>query len=152
MYHLSQTSESRFEGVHPELVRCVRRAIAMTTQDFGVFEGLRTASRQQELYAAGVSRTLNSYHLTGDAIDLVPYIGGRLQWQQPACEQVAIAMREASIYFGVRVTWGGVWDMPLSALDPRDMAAEVHGYILRYRLANPGKSPLIDGPHFQRAR
>lgn len=152
MFHLGSGSEAHLEGVHPELVKCVRRAIAMTTQDFGVFEGLRDIHRQEELYKAGVSRTMNSCHLTGDAVDLVPYIGGRSQWQQPACEQIAIAMREASVHFGVRLTWGAVWDRPLSALDPLEMAEEVHGYIRRYRLDHPGKMPLVDGPHYQRAR
>jgi peptidoglycan L-alanyl-D-glutamate endopeptidase CwlK len=142
-------------------VRCVRRSIVITTQDFGVHEGVRELARQRQLVAAGASRTLDSYHLTGDAVDLVPWIAGRLQWQMPACIQVAIAMREASIHFGVKLTWGAVWDRLLSQLDPTDLDGEIEAYIVRYRKANPPvlvngvwkrRDPLIDGPHFQGER
>ncbi len=149
MFRLSETSQSRLEPLDPKLAQCVRRAITTVSVDFGVFEGLRTRERQEKLFREGVSRTLDSYHLTGHAVDLVPYIGGRLQWQMPACIQVAIAMREAAFTFGARVTWGAVWDFELLELDPANMQGEIDAYVARYRAKNPGKNPLIDGPHFQ---
>lgn len=149
-FMLGQTSEANLQGVDPDLVRCVRRAIATTSVDFTVFEGLRSKERQSQLYANGVSRTLNSRHLTGDAVDLVPYIGGRAQWQMPGCIQIAIAMREAALEFDVRITWGAVWDRELSQLDPRDLGDEIDSYVSRYRIKNgPKRNPLIDAPHFQ---
>lgn len=148
MYHLSESSQDKLVPLDPKLAQCVRRAITITTVDFTVFEGLRTRDRQEKLVAQGVSRSLESYHLTGHAVDLVPYIGGKVQWQMPACIQIAIAMREAAVHFGVRLTWGGVWDRLLSELDPVDLASEIHDYTTRYRQTHQGW-PLIDGPHFQ---
>jgi peptidoglycan L-alanyl-D-glutamate endopeptidase CwlK len=150
MYSLGQTSEQHLTGLDAGLVKCVRRAISQSSVDFTVFEGLRTLARQRELVAQGVSRTLDSYHLTGHAADLVPYIGGRAQWQAPACLQVAVAMHEAAAHFGVEVTWGAVWDRPLTALDPAHLEHEIDAYVARYRaIHGPDARPLIDYPHFQ---
>lgn len=151
MFFLSGRSEANLEGVAPVLAMCVRRAISTTSTDFAVFEGLRTEARQAELVAAGVSRTMHSYHLTGRAVDLVPYVNKRMQWQLPACEQVAIAMREAAYHFGCVLTWGAVWDSPLKALNLAKPGAEVSAYVLRYHSARQAEDiyPLVDGPHFQ---
>ncbi len=148
-YHLGASSEAQLQGVNPQLVRCVRRAIAMSTQDFSVFEGVRSHARQAELYKSGASRTLNSKHLTGDAVDLVPYVAGRLQWQLPLSQQIAISMREAAQEFGVALRWGAVWDRSLEELDPVRLDREVSAYIRRFEAANPDRHPLIDGPHFE---
>lgn len=148
-FHLGATSEANLQGVNPLLVRCVRRAIALSTQDFAVFEGVRSHGRQAQLYKSGASRTMNSRHLTGDAVDLVPYVDHRLQWQLPLCEQVAISMREAAQEFGVVLRWGACWDRELQALDPVRMDREVAAYVRRFEAAHPDRSPLIDGPHFE---
>src|SRR5918995_7391971 len=78
---LSKLSSDRLQGVHPDLVRVVERAIQITTQDFRVQEGLRTRERQAALVARGASRTMNSRHLTGHAVDLVALGGGEISRQ-----------------------------------------------------------------------
>jgi len=156
-FRLGKTSEENLEGVHPEIVALVRHAIEHTTQDFSVFEGLRSPARQKALFVAGASRTLESYHLTGEAVDLVPFVEGRVQWQAPLCIKVARFMLDASRKLSVPVVWGGVWDRPLASLHPAKLEQEVHAYGLRWRHAHPtaaaeGRGPLVDGPHFQRMR
>lgn len=150
-YMLGSASEEHLRGVNSLLVRCVRRAIALTTQDFRVFEGVRTHARQAQLYKAGASRTMNSKHLSGDAVDLVPLVDGTLQWQIPLCCQVAIAMREAAQEFGARLRWGCVWDRELGELDPVRLDREVSAYVRRFEAVHPDRHPLIDGPHFELA-
>jgi peptidoglycan L-alanyl-D-glutamate endopeptidase CwlK len=153
MFFLGQKSEHNLTGVDERLCRVVRRAITLTTVDFTVFEGLRSQERQAQLYREGVSRTLNSYHLTGHAVDLVPWIAGRAQWQAPACVQVAIAVRLSALHFDIEVTWGAVWDKPLNDLDPTELEREVRDYVIRYQVKNGVKKyPLIDYPHFQVSR
>ena len=46
-YKLSQRSLDRLEGVKPDLINVVKRAIELTTIDFGVIEGVRTEERQK---------------------------------------------------------------------------------------------------------
>ena len=77
-FKLGNTSQQRLIGVHPDLVRVVRRAIELSSMDFAVNEGLRTAERQRRLVASGASQTLNSKHLKqadgfGHAVDIVPW-------------------------------------------------------------------------------
>lgn len=160
MFTFGDRSERELVGVEPRLVKRARRALASSSVDFGVHDGLRTKEAQAELYAQGVSRTLDSEHLHGNALDLVPWIGGRLRWQWPACIQVAIAMREADVAFAAdrqRLTWGGVWDRLLVDLNPLDLEGEIEAYTERWRRKNwkawaEGRRPLIDPPHFQGIR
>jgi peptidoglycan L-alanyl-D-glutamate endopeptidase CwlK len=160
-YRLGAQSEANLSGVHPDLVACVRRAISRTSQDFGVFEGMRTHERQKKLFAAGASRTLDSYHLTGDAVDCPAYIDGRLLWQLAPAIRVARAMHEASVSLSVPIVWGAVWDRMLASLDAGKLEQAVNAYVTRYRLSHPPRvvngvmvqpEPLIDHPHFQRVR
>lgn len=120
-YKLSARSLSRLEGVHPDLVRIVKRAIEITRQDFSVLEGVRTPERQAELYAQGRSKpgqivtwTMTSNHFKqadgyGHAVDLVPY---PLDWSDlRAFDAIAMAMFDAADELGLKIRWGADWDM-----------------------------------------
>lgn len=76
-FRLSQRSRARLAGVHPDLVAVVEAAIRRTEVDFMVTEGLRDPGRQAALVRAGASRTLNSRHLTGHAVDVAALLEGR---------------------------------------------------------------------------
>ena len=108
-FTLSKRSRSRLEGVHPDLVAVVELAIIMTPIDFTVIEGRRTPERQRELYRAGATKTLNSRHLTGHAVDLAPLVKGQVRWDWPLFHQLAPAVKDAAQELGVRIDWGGDW-------------------------------------------
>ena len=103
---LSNRSLSNLEGVHPDLVAVVKRAICLTSQDFTVIEGIRSLARQEQLVASGASQTMNSRHLTGHAVDLVPY---PVSWDWPLFYPIADAMKLAAEEFNVDLEWGGDW-------------------------------------------
>lgn len=152
-FRLGAKSEANLVGVRPTIVAVVRRAILLTEIDFAVHEGVRSIERQRKYVATGASRTMDSYHLTGDAVDLVPYVDGVLRWETALCNEVAKAMFEASGQLGVPLVWGRVWDTPLIELDPDDFDAERALYVERYqRIHGKKKLPLDDGPHFQGER
>lgn len=120
-FSLSQKSREKLVGVHPDLVRVVERAIQITSQDFKVLEGVRTLERQRRLVASGASRTMNSRHLTGKAVDLVPL---PVDWNDAAAfARVADAMKAAAQELKVEIEWGGDWksfhDAPHFQLDAR---------------------------------
>jgi hypothetical protein len=108
-YTLGATSRSRLKGVHPDLVRVVERAIQISRVDFRVTEGRRTLARQKQLMASGATRTMNSRHLTGHAVDLVALVGGKVRWDWPLYHQIAAAMKQAAKELRVPLTWGGDW-------------------------------------------
>lgn len=109
MYRLGQRSLDRLKGVHPDLVKVVKRAIEITTVDFTVLEGLRTPERQKVLYESGASTTLNSRHITGHAVDLGAWVDGQVDWSWPLYSKIASAMKLAASELNVPITWGGDW-------------------------------------------
>jgi peptidoglycan L-alanyl-D-glutamate endopeptidase CwlK len=109
MFSLSKRSLARLDGVHPDLVRVVKRAIEVTETDFGVGEGLRTEKRQRQLVASGASMTMRSRHLTGHAVDLVAYIGSRISWDWPLFYKIADAMKQSAKELDIPLEWGGDW-------------------------------------------
>jgi len=106
---LGPRSLERLVGVHPDLVRVVKRAIGESPLDFTVLEGLRTLERQKVLFAKGATRTMNSRHLTGHAVDLAPVINGAVSWDWPLYNKLALTVFEAAKDEGVPITWGGNW-------------------------------------------
>lgn len=108
-YRLGLRSLNNLRGVHPDLVRVVKRAIQLTEVDFTVIEGLRSAARQRELHRKGATRTLRSRHITGHAVDIAPYVDGKIRWDWPLFLPLAEAMKAASEELDVPVRWGGNW-------------------------------------------
>jgi len=150
-YALGKRSLSKLRGVHPKLVAVVQRAIQLTEIDFSVHDGLRTAEVQAEYVRTGVSKTLKSKHLAqadgfGHAVDLVPYINGRLRWEWEPIYRIATAVEYAAMEQRVLLRWGGVWDKTLSECgkSPEEMKQAVRDYCIRH----PGPD-FIDGPHYE---
>lgn len=109
MFVLSKKSLDRLTGVHPDLVRVVKRAIEITTVDFAVLEGVRSKARQEQLVRAGASQTMNSRHITGHAVDLGAYVSGSVRWDWPLYHKIADAVKQAAAELGVPIEWGGDW-------------------------------------------
>ena len=135
---LGQRSLSRLEGVHPDLVRVVKKAAALSSLDFTVLEGLRTVDRQKQLMDLGATKTMNSRHLTGHAVDLAPMVGGTVRWDWSLYLQLAEIVRSASVSENVPIRWGGTWKL-LSA---------INGPITAKVLSRS----FPDGPHFELPR
>ena len=109
MFRLSKHSLGRLTGVHPDLVRVVKRAIEITDVDFGITEGVRSVERQKACLAAGKSWTLHSRHLTGHAVDVDAFVNGEVSWEWPLFEKIAAAMKQAADELGIPIVWGGDW-------------------------------------------
>ncbi|WKV16957.1 D-alanyl-D-alanine carboxypeptidase [Microcystis phage MJing1] len=145
--------QQRLIGVHPDLVRVVTRA--RKAASFVVTEGLRTPERQQELVRIGASRTLDSRHLTGHAVDIAYWLdgnangateGGEIRWDWPLYAKLAAAMRDAARAEGVAMVWGGAWDRRLDQITG-SLATVADDYAARMRAR--GRRPFLDGPHFE---
>lgn len=138
MYQFSRSSILRMQGIAPELVLVLSRALLRSSIDFAVLEGIRTRERQRELVAKGRSKTMNSKHLIGRAVDLVAvgdldsnghvdHKDRALQWDRGTYAKVAAAMLEAARELGIQIRWGGDWDRDGDTSDTR----------------------FFDGPHFE---
>lgn len=109
MRNFSQRSLNNLEGVHRDLVRVVEHCLQHGRHDFVVIEGLRTRERQAELLKAGASRTMNSRHITGHAVDLAVWLGGTVRWDWPLYEQLGADMKSSAAFLNVAIVWGGDW-------------------------------------------
>lgn len=156
-YNLGKTSRARLEGVHPDLVGVVERAIELTTIDFSVHEGLRSRERQAQLVRTGASQTMNGKHLRqadgyGHAVDLLPWLdtdgngSKEISWHWEHYYPLAEAMREAAQELGVRIRWGGHWGVCLN--DTKAAAQDLVAQYVAHR-RKQGKRAFIDGPHFE---
>ena len=130
---LSKLSLGRLEGVNPDLVKVVKGAIEITQQDFLVVEGVRSKEQCYINYGKGrtvaqctakgvpakyaqpklakvtwLNNPLSSKHVSGKAVDLVPY---PVNWNDlTKFDQVAKAMFAAAKELGVSIRWGADWD------------------------------------------
>jgi peptidoglycan L-alanyl-D-glutamate endopeptidase CwlK len=120
-WSLDKASEGKLIGVHPDLVKLVREAVATCEQPFIVFEGVRTVERERSLIAKGVSALKDpfrcrhvptndpKYGLVSHAVDLVPLINGQPKWSWPEIYPIARAMKAASSKLHISLEWGGDW-------------------------------------------
>lgn len=149
---ISKFSEARLSGVHPDLVRVVRRAAEYMDRmlpqlGFVVNEGLRTRIRQAELVRVGASKTMDSRHITGHAVDLVATVAEEIRWDWPLYYKLADVVRAAAVTEDVPMVWGGVWDKRIDDLAAGEMEHEVQAYTIRRQYL--GKKAFLDGPHFE---
>ncbi len=141
-----QSSLSRLKGVHPDLVRVVKRCAADWTDKqftFGITCGVRTLEEQKVLVAKGASKTLKSRHIPAPngfshAIDVVALIDGAVRWDWPLYIKIANAMKVASVGENVPIVWGGSWKLLNSTKGP----------ITSSHLSKT----FPDGPHFECSR
>jgi len=147
MFQLSQKSLNKLQGVNPKLVQVVKRAIQLSTVDFGVSEGLRTIETQRKYVAAGKSQTMASKHLEGKAVDLIAYVDGNISWELNLYDNIADAMAKAAKELNVPLRWGAAWNVPDISKWNGTMESAMNHYIDTRR--KEGKRPFIDGPHFE---
>lgn len=135
-FKFSQNSLNRLATVHPDMQRVAHRAIELTTIDFSITQGKRTLDEQKRLYGKGrtasqcraagvpaeyarpndkkVTWTLKSNHISGNAIDVAPYVKGKLEYDDNGklglWPQIANAFKLAACELGVPIKWGGDWE------------------------------------------
>ena len=143
-YKLGKKSLSNLKGVHPDLVKVVKRAIELTECDFTVTEGLRTKATQALYVKQGKSQTMNSKHLDGLAVDLAAWVNGTINWNFDYYFKIADAVRKASIELGMKVKWGGAWRY----LNDYDSSRKAYAAYIAER-KKLGKKPFLDGVHFE---
>ena len=115
MPKFGKKSLANLKGVNTKLVNVLNQTIKHF--DFSVIEGLRSLETQKEYIDKGVSKTMDSKHLVGRAVDIAPYpvdydnikrfiyLGG-------------IVLGIAS-QLGVKLRWGMDWDMDTYVKDTK---------------------------------
>jgi len=129
-FNLSDRSRRTLEGVHPDLIKVVHRAIQITEVDFLVGEGVRSLATQRRYVRQGKSRTMNSRHLVvngySHAVDLWMWVDGGISWDTSKAEsfyevshdddyhnyqEIGTSMLMAGEELGIPIRWGADWDV-----------------------------------------
>lgn len=147
MFKLSKRSHDRLFGVNSKLVDVINTAIMITKVDFGVTEGLRTQETQEMYVRTGKSQTMNSKHLTGDAVDLVAFVGNKVSWELNLYDEIAESMRIGALEHDLPLRWGAAWNIPDIRRWNGNMEEAMNFYIDERRRQN--RRPFIDAPHFE---
>lgn len=113
----SQRSLKSMEGIHPDLRRVLDDALQGSPHDFVITEGLRSIARQKEMVRIGASKTMNSRHITGHAVDLYGWIDidadGTVEFVEMSnvhiLTAISNAIKASATKLGVPIIWGGDW-------------------------------------------
>lgn len=108
----SKASLAKFEGLHPDLVRVLNHVaeICPPELDFKILNGIRTIEEQKEFVKEGKSKTMDSRHLRGMAVDVCRLKDGKATWDIPEYAKLAEVFKQASRDLRVPIIWGGDWD------------------------------------------
>lgn len=108
---LDKRTAMNLRGVHPDLIRVFLTARQLTVGLRPIVtEGLRDMDTQRRMVKARASRTLNSRHLTGHAIDVAFIVGRTARWDWPLFRDFAVTMKAVAEEYDVAVDWGGDWE------------------------------------------
>lgn len=152
-------SESRFNGVHPNMVGFMKDLLDISPYDFSISQGVRTVAEQQKLYARG--RTINGVTTPGPIITKVDGVKVKSN-HQPKADGLGYAVDIAILVQDpVTKKWKPDWNISkykeLYELAEKEGLLEKWGvewggncFINKWRLENDKKyKPFIDGPHWQ---
>lgn len=106
---LNAASEKKLAGVNFKLAQFVRQLAAYSPYPFVVTEGVRTKARQRELLAAKKTKTLNSRHLIGRAVDIAPVVNGAISWEWKHFEPIIRDAKQLAADLGLELVFGYDW-------------------------------------------
>ena len=115
MPSFSHSSWEKLASTHLALQRLFIEIVK--TFDCTILEGIRTPERQQRLFDEGKSKTLNSKHLTGQAIDVAPYPIDFQDTERFYLFAGYVLGLAHSMEIGL--IWGGDWDMDRNVQEER---------------------------------
>lgn len=109
--------------------------------DILIYETTRTVEQQRRNVAKGASQTMRSYHLTGQALDYVPFINGVDRWDTAAYRQ-GVWGQALAYAKQLGFTWGADWNSNGRTddeifVDSPHLQFEYHGY---------GTDQVLDAP------
>ena len=154
-FKLSNRSLGKLEGVYPDLVATVKRAIEITEVDFGVTAGVRDIETQRKLLAQGRSQTMKSRHLIQDdgyswAVDLLAYdVDGNACWEHNMYWKIGDAMIKAAKEVGMKnLRWGSSWHIK-DVCKPNMTCEQMMDEYIDIRKAE-GRKYFLDSPHWEK--
>jgi len=137
-FKFGRASRQRLETVHPLLRQIIKNVLKMQVMDMTVMYGVREKEAQNEMFKKGLSKKQwpNSKHnILKDwhkslAADVGPFINGKISRIYTQCSYLAGYMMGEAYNIGVKMRWGGDWDMDGEAITDQDFQDLYHYEII----------------------
>ena len=110
--------------------KVINKSIDLDIMDFTVVQGHRGQEEQDKYYYEGKSRVKwpNGKHnkYPSEAADIAPCINGDVSWNKIHCVHLAGIVLAVAEMQGVKLRWGGNWDMDYEPVTDQDFQDLVH--------------------------
>ena len=132
-YTYGNRSKLILSGAKPELQQVFNTVIKLGLIDVSILESMRGEKEQNEYYDSGKSKVAwpDSKHNVlrdgdkSEAVDAAPYVNGAVSWNPKHCIFLAGIVCAVGAWLGIKIRWGGNWDMdgePVTDQDFQDLA------------------------------
>lgn len=125
-----KTSRSNLGTAHIYLQMVLREALGLGIMDISIIEGHRGKAEQNRYYDLGKSKVEfpdGKHNKTpSDAVDAVPFVNGKVSWNKLHCCVLAGIVLACAAKLGIKIRWGGNWDMDSEPITDQDFQDLVH--------------------------
>lgn len=131
-YFYGTVSMSRLASVHPDMQAVMKDALDVAVLDISIIEGHRNKARQNRFYNMNPPKSKKKWpegkHNTvpSDAVDAAPYINGKASYNKMHCCILAGIILACAARRGIKIRWGGNWDMDSEPITDQDFQDLVH--------------------------
>lgn len=116
-YKFSKTSQDRLDTCHFSLRLLMNLALSRSPVDFGIAEGHRSLEMQKQLFDEGKSKIdgikkKGKHNLNpSQAVDIYAWVSRKASWDPKTLCIIAGVIYCCAKELGIRIRWGGNWDM-----------------------------------------
>lgn len=129
-FRFGTTSQRKLYTVHPDLEILMEDALDTGIMDFSIVEGHRGKAEQNRYFDLGKSRVKfpDGKHnkKPSRAVDAVPFIKGKVSWNRFHCCVLAGIILACAVKRGIKLRWGGNWNMDSEPITDQDFQDLVH--------------------------
>ena len=131
-FNFGKISRANLATIHPDLQIIMDDALATGIMDFSIIEGYRDKAKQNRYFNMDPPRSRvtwpNGKHnkIPSDAVDAAPYINGKSSWNKLHCCVLAGIILACAAKRGIKLRWGGNWDMDSEPITDQNFQDLVH--------------------------
>lgn len=129
-FNFGKISQMKLYTVHPDLEIIMEDALDTGIMDFSIIEGHRGRTKQNRYYDLGKSKVKfpdgKHNEEPSQAVDAAPFINGKVSWNKLHCCVLAGIILACAAKRGIKIRWGGNWDMDNEPITDQDFQDLVH--------------------------
>ena len=129
-FRFGKTSQGKLCTVHLDLEIIMEDALDTGIMDFSIIEGHRGRAEQNRYYILGKSKVKfpDGKHnkKPSQAVDAAPFINGKVSWNKLHCCVLAGIILACAAKRGIKIRWGGNWDMDSEPITDQNFQDLVH--------------------------